>query len=185
MCVKEQVQHVFRWGVGNKFRSINANRFTPVHFARPKEVTIRSDYFVSPNESIRFDKLNEQWEVLWYEHQKLNGKPFPVKKFGVEQSKFQAIAFLEELKSTGRFSNNPSPSPPSLNDNSAIGIGEVVWDARMQAWICPSSRKAFGANKHGSLKAKQLAEQSESSTIVVQLQKRLLELLSNRTKKLD
>lgn len=86
-------QHVFRWGVGNKFRSINANRFTPVHHARPKEVTVRIDYFDSPHEAVRYDSLNEQWEVFWFEHSKLNAKPFPVKKFGIEQSKTEAEFF--------------------------------------------------------------------------------------------
>ena len=159
-------QHVFRWGVGNKFRSVNANRFSPVHFERPKEVTVRSDYFESPSKHMRFDKLNEQWEVLWYEHHKLNGKPFPVKKFGVEESKQQAVEFMESLKTEGRLGEQLA-SFESENG--------VIWDARMQAWF--SHNKSYSANKHGALKAKKLAENSASSSELVQLRARLLKLL--------
>ncbi len=153
-------QHVFRWGIGNKFRSINANRFSPVHLPRPKEVTVREDYFESPDESIVYDPVNEQWEVYWHEHMKLTAKPFPVKKFGIEQSKTQAIKFLEELRAAGKLGTQDNAREMTSN------VGGVFWDDRLQSWISITSEgsRAFSASKHGSAKAKQLAEdRSESS----------------------
>lgn len=165
-------QHVFKWGVGNKFRSINANRFTPVHHARLKEVTVREDYFDSPDVAIQFDALNEQWEVSWFEHHKLNAKPFPVKKFGIEQSKNEALSFLQELKASGRFSSE-APNPTSNQDN-------VFWDNRMQAWFAcvDGNVKAFSATKHGSRKAQRLAESVASNSKSVALRKELLDGLA-------
>ena len=145
-------QHVFKWGVGNKFRSINANRFTPVHHARPKEVTVREDYFESPDPAIQYDPVNEQWEVFWFEHHKLNAKPFPVKKFGVEQSKLEATKYLAELKDAGRFL-----AQPALPTSDVKG---VFWDDRLQSWFVQDGKKvrAFSAAKHGPNKARKLAE---------------------------
>jgi len=145
------IQHTFRWGIGNKFRSINANRFSPVHHARPKEVTIPATYFESPNkESIKFDHLNEQWEVYWFEHNKLHAKPFPVKKFGIERSKINAEIFLRELKESGRYRGKLE----QMKSN----VASVIWDERLQMWMCMETGKGYSASKHGVEGAKKLAE---------------------------
>ena len=164
------IQHVFRWGVGNKFRSINANRFTPVHHARPKEVTVRADYFDSPHEAVRYDTLNEQWEVFWFEHSKLNAKPFPVKKFGIEQSKTEAESFLRELMESGRFAERPKFTS---------SVPGVFWDERTQAWFVKDSRKSFGAIKHGFAQAQRLAEQEASKSDLVRMREKLSELIKS------
>ena len=159
LCVAESplvkttgfIQHTFRWGIGNKFRAISANRYSPVHHARPKEVTIPENYFESPQpEEIKFDHLNEQWEVYWFEHHKLHAKPFPVKKFGVDQSKNEAMKFLTELKNSGRFSD----SVGELKSN----VDSVMWDERLQMWMSLESGKGFSASKHGVEGARTLAE---------------------------
>lgn len=45
----------------------------------------------------RWDKVNEAWEVLWYEHNKLNGKPFLVRHHGINGAKKAAMAFVTTL----------------------------------------------------------------------------------------
>ena len=149
-------QHIFRWGVGNKFRSVNANRFTPVHHARPKEVTIRDDYFESPDrEAIEYDEVNEQWEVYWRENNKMNAKPFPIKKFGIDQSKIEATKFLQHLKDTNRYSSSESLGEPKSR------VEGVCWDDRLQSWMVMSSKptRFFSASKHGVSGAQKLAEE--------------------------
>lgn len=148
-------QHrVFRWGIGNRFRAISKNRFTPVHLERPKEMSIREDYFESDNPNIVWEELNESWEVYWYEHSKLNAKPFPVKKYGIELCKKEAFAFYEELESAGRLGKKRE------HDRSREGI---FYDERFQDWVAfvykdgrPVSR-AFSASKFGYDGAKKLA----------------------------
>ena len=176
------IQHVFRWGVGNKFRSINANRFTPVHHARPKEVTIREDYFESPNKDvIKFDTVNEQWEVFWYENNKLNAKPFPIKKFGIEQSKTEAIKFMNELVETGRYSRDLTS-----NENLRSDVDGVSWDDRLQSWIAFDGKgsRAFSASKHGVHGARQLAEQFITSRSVKDVKQKLDSAIKDFTKSL-
>lgn len=62
---------------------------------------MRQDYFQPPDilESCKivYDTTNEQWEVLWHEFGKLNGKPFPIKKYGMEAAKIEAINFANDL----------------------------------------------------------------------------------------
>ncbi|KAF4672529.1 hypothetical protein FOL46_008821 [Perkinsus olseni] len=118
-------QRVFRWGIGNRFRSANANRYQPVHLERIKEVTLNDDYYDSPDPNIRWDDYSECWEVYWYEHEKLNAKPFPVKKFGIKWSKEEAKKFYEELKESGRVHARPSHKG---------GDDSIMWDERMQGW---------------------------------------------------
>ncbi len=165
-------QHVFRWGIGNKFRSVNANRFTPVHHARPKEVTIREDYFESPDSSIWYDSVNEQWEVYWYENHKLNAKPFPIKKFGVEASKLEAIKFLDHLKVTGKFITEDSAKKSS--------VPGVFWDERFQTWFGHDGKKeiGFSAAKHGASKARELAESVSLKSESLQLRNKLQDALN-------
>jgi hypothetical protein len=158
----KHIQHTFKWGIGNKFRSQSANRFTPVHHARPKEVTIEETYFQSPDPQIVYDKLNEQWEVVWQENNKMNGKPFPIKKFGIEESKSEAINFLAELRNSRRLSADHVPKHSSSSS--------VFWDDRMQSWfaqIQEPRRKystpkivRYSASKHGYEGAKQKAQQT-------------------------
>lgn len=147
-------QHKFRWGIGNRFRANSQNRFSPVHLERPKEVSIREDYFENDNPNIVWESLNETWEVYWYEHNKLNAKPFPVKKFGIELCKKEAFAFYEELKIAGRLGKKRE------HDRSQEGI---FYDERFQDWVAfvqkdgrPVSR-AFSASKFGYDGAKRLA----------------------------
>lgn len=152
------IQHVFKWGVGNAFRSQSKNRFTPVHHARPKEVTIPETYFEGEG-PVQFDKLNEQWEVFWVENHKLNAKPFPVKKFGVEESKREALDFWAKLREKGRVGEEKSLRSENPN---------VYFDDRMQAWVAQiiSPRKnigkpihiAYSVSKHGVGAAMRRAE---------------------------
>ena len=148
-------QHVFKWGVGNKFRSVNANRFSPVHYARPKEVTLREDYFEAPDEAVQYDAVNEQWEVFWRENNKMHAKPFPIKKFGIEQSKLEANSFLQILKDSGRFIKAENVEIESC-------IEGVSWDDRLQSWMVMMNGKVlryFSASKHGVAGAQRLAEE--------------------------
>ena len=144
-----------------------------MHHARPKEVTVRDDYFESPDESVKYDPVNEQWEVYWHENHKLHAKPFPVKKFGIEQSKLEAVKFLSELKETGRFSDKPA-AMISTSDG-------VFWDDRLQSWIAVDGQKssAFSASKHGPEGARLLAEKSSNNSETSQLRSRLSAILKS------
>ncbi|KAF4682170.1 hypothetical protein FOZ63_000995 [Perkinsus olseni] len=143
-------QRVFRWGIGNRFRSANANRYQPVHLERIKEVTLNDDYYDSPDPNIRWDDYSECWEVYWYEHEKLNAKPFPVKKFGIKWSKEEAKKFYEELKESGRVHARPSHKG---------GDDSIMWDERMQGWAVSYWQNGrprtatYGASKHGFYRA--------------------------------
>jgi len=155
-------QRIFRWGVGNAFRMQSQNRFTPVHKPHPKEVCVRDDYYATENPNIVWEELNEVWEVYWYENSKLNARPFPVKKFGVERAKREAYAWYEELRDAGRLKTKkhiPSPQPG------------VFYDARMQDWVCffwrdnrPLSR-CFSANKFGFDGAQKLAVAKQNDPV--------------------
>ena len=59
---------------------------------------MRDDYYQSEHKNIFFEDLNEQWEVMWYEDYKWHAKPFPVKKWGLEAAKREALAFFETVK---------------------------------------------------------------------------------------
>ncbi|ETB57836.1 hypothetical protein YYC_04641 [Plasmodium yoelii 17X] len=148
------IQHVFKWGIGNKFRSDPENRFHPVHLLRPKEVTIKKSYFDSTNENIKYEDLNEQWEVFWFENNKLNAKPFPIKKYGIEAAKKEAFKFYETLQSQNRI--NPKPKHES-------GVEGVYYDVVTNCWIAlyRSNKfpvcKSFSAEYHGFETAKQMA----------------------------
>ncbi|CZT98815.1 hypothetical protein PFAG_03246 [Plasmodium falciparum Santa Lucia] len=148
------IQYVFKWGIGNKFRSDPENRYHPVHLKRSKEVTIRKDYFDNVNENIRYEELNEQWEVYWFENNKLNAKPFPVKKFGINDAKREAIKFYESLKVQQRIM--PKPKYES-------GVEGVHYDIITNCWVAfyrsnnfPVCR-SFSAEYHGFETAKQMA----------------------------
>eukprot|EP00929_Paragymnodinium_shiwhaense_P089170 TRINITY_DN49378_c0_g1_i1.p2 TRINITY_DN49378_c0_g1~~TRINITY_DN49378_c0_g1_i1.p2 ORF type:complete len:301 (-),score=86.80 TRINITY_DN49378_c0_g1_i1:136-1038(-) len=151
---REEHHRTFRWGVGSKWRSQGANRFMPVHKEHPKEIMVRDDYYESDNKNIVWEDLNEAWEVYWYEHDKLNAKPFPVKKWGLEASKREAFAFYEQLQEKNRLEAPPKIESPDEG---------VFYDSRMQSWVClfwrdgrPQAR-CYGATKYGFEGAKMLA----------------------------
>ncbi|CAG9476723.1 transcription factor with AP2 domain(s), putative [Plasmodium vivax] len=148
------MQYVFKWGIGNKFRSDPENRFHPVHLSRAKEVTIRKDYFDAVNENIKYEPLNEQWEVFWFENDKLNAKPFPIKKYGIESAKREAIKFYESLKQNNRMKDRP---------HYESGVEGVHYDVVTNCWVAfyrqrnfPVCR-SFSAEYHGFETAKKMA----------------------------
>ncbi|KJP86123.1 hypothetical protein AK88_04246 [Plasmodium fragile] len=129
-------------------------RFHPVHLRRAKEVTIRKDYFDSVNENIKYEQLNEQWEVFWFENNKLNAKPFPIKKYGIESAKREAIKFFEYLKDNKRINDRP---------HYESGVEGVHYDVVTNCWVAfyrqrnfPVCR-SFSAEYHGFETAKKLA----------------------------
>mmetsp|Transcript_41911 Transcript_41911/g.84514 ORF Transcript_41911/g.84514 Transcript_41911/m.84514 type:complete len:179 (-) Transcript_41911:27-563(-) len=133
---------------------LGENRFTPVYKPHPQESVVRDDYYQSDNPNIVWEDLNECWEVYWYENNKLNARPFPVKKFGIERAKREAAAYYEELKEKGRLHE------PRKLDMPQPG---VFFDSRFQDWFCffwrdgrPHSR-GFSAVKYGYDGAKTLA----------------------------
>jgi len=145
-------QRVFNWGIGNRFRRYN--RKHPVHHPHPKEITLRNDYYDSSNPNVTWEDLNEAWEVYWYEHEKLQAKPFPVKKYGVEAAKREAFMFYTQLKQDGRLGSKPHYDS---------GIDGVTWDEKLSSWVTwyrengrPCTR-AFCAEVHGFDKARELA----------------------------
>lgn len=148
------IQHVFKWGIGNRFRADPETRYHPVHLSRPKEVTIRKSYFLPVNKNIIYEKLNEQWEVFWYENNKLNAKPFPIKKYGIEAAKREAIKFYESLKK-----NNQMKEKPKYKSE----VEGVHFDFVTNCWVSfyrennfPLCR-SFSAEFHGFETAKQMA----------------------------
>lgn len=148
------IQYVFKWGIGNRFRADPENRYHPVHLSRPKEVTIRKSYFLPVNENIIYEELNEQWEVFWYANNKLNAKPFPIKKYGIEAAKREAIKFFESLKR-----NNQMNEKPKYNSE----VEGVHFDSVTNCWVSfyrennfPVCR-SFSAEFHGFETAKQMA----------------------------
>ncbi|XP_026190540.1 uncharacterized protein LOC113146677 [Cyclospora cayetanensis] len=180
---------VFKWGIGNAFRAQNANRFRPVHAARPRKVSLPASYFDSPCFAVSFEALNEAWEVTFFENNKRSSKPFPIKKWGVFAAKKEAVAFADAMKSHrasvaapgNAYSSLPkqlvcqtdfpySPvsidSLPCSSPSMRLVGRRVVWDGVTSTWVSllqldgrPSSR-SFSAELHGFLKAKQLAEQA-------------------------
>ena len=120
-------QRVFRWGIGTSHTLRNNLKQLPPTIPHPKEKTIRSDYFEQPADNIKWCKTNEQWEVFWFEFEKLHAKPFPVRKFGVERAKAEAVEFSKHLCESGRMFEKPNYTE-SITPN-------VFWDERMQSWF--------------------------------------------------
>ncbi|GIX60854.1 transcription factor with AP2 domain, putative [Babesia caballi] len=150
------LHHVFRWGVGNAFRAQSKNRFRPTHAERNTAVSLREGYFSCDRQfthcKIVYDPLNEQWEVLWNEFGKLNGKPFPVKKFGVEASKAESIRFAEQLDQRLK---EQSTAGSDLSEEPGI-----TFDHTLHCWVAlgrvrgrPAAR-AFSADYHGYERAR-------------------------------
>ncbi|KEP66188.1 UNVERIFIED_CONTAM: AP2 domain transcription factor AP2VIIb-2 [Hammondia hammondi] len=148
------IQFVFQWGIGNSFRAVSANRFRPVHAARPKEVSIHPSYFESPHPCVIWEPLNEAWEVYFYENLKKSAKPFPVKKFGIARAKREAVCFLEQMKLEGKLEK------PTFSS----GVDGVTFDLVTGSWICRfvdeegrCMSRGFGADFHGFEEARTLA----------------------------
>lgn len=147
-------ERVFQWGIGNRFRMQSKNRYVPVHKPHPQESVVRDEYYESDNPNIVWQELNETWEVFWYENFKLNAKPFPVKKYGIERAKVEAGTFFESLKEAGRLNEKPKLESPEDG---------VFFDARLQGWVSfiwkdsrPQSR-VYSVNKYGLEGARMLA----------------------------
>lgn len=161
---RDKAEHlrVFRWGIGNKFRMQSQNRFMPVHKARNQECMVRDDYYQSDNPNIYWDELNETWEVQWFEHSKLNAKPFPVKKYGVERARQEAASFFEELQAAGRLGSKPVHESPQEG---------VFYDPRMQSWVCLAWRdgrplsRCYAATKYGFDGARALAVAKQNDPV--------------------
>ncbi|GFE53097.1 transcription factor with AP2 domain(s) [Babesia ovis] len=144
------IHHVFRWGVGNAFRAQAKNRYRPTHAERNTAVSLREDYFHCDAKfercKVTYDKLNEQWEVLWTEFGKINGKPFPVKKFGIEASKAESLKFAQELD------NRLGNSTDSIEEPEEQGI---TFDHTLHCWVAlgrvgrRTVARAYSADFHG------------------------------------
>ncbi|CDR97107.1 hypothetical protein, conserved [Babesia bigemina] len=152
-----------RTGTDVNCRCCSVCRFRPTHAERNTAVSLYEGYFDCDRKfqhcKIAYDRLNEQWEVLWTEFGKLNGKPFPVKKFGVEASKAESIAFAEELDVRHTFmqrrlseelKDNPEPPKSAL-----FAEPGVTFDHTLHCWVAlgrvrgrPAAR-AFSADYHG------------------------------------
>uniref|UniRef100_A0A7S1FHN7 AP2/ERF domain-containing protein n=1 Tax=Noctiluca scintillans TaxID=2966 RepID=A0A7S1FHN7_NOCSC len=147
-------QRQFRWGIGNKFREQRKNRFIPAHAPHPMESVVRDEYYQSDNPDIIWEELNEAWEVYWFENNKANARPFPVKKFGIERAKVAAFSFHEELKMDGRLHERPVVKSPEPG---------IMWDARIQCWVAQLWKdgrvqaRCYSASAWGFDGAKQLA----------------------------
>ncbi|KAF5153645.1 hypothetical protein TpMuguga_02g02350 [Theileria parva strain Muguga] len=162
----ELIEYKFNWGIGNKYTEHNKTRVGRNIPKNPKVVTISSDYFNIEDKfehcKVVFDEVNEQWEVLWLEYNKLNGKPFPISKFGLQTSKSKSLEFanfindkLKESSSThtsdtdnAHNSNNiensnavtpehtstdPTPTPESLKDSNSDR--NIIFDHVLQCWV--------------------------------------------------
>lgn len=167
---RERPEHhrVFRWGIGNKFRMQSKNRFSPVHKPHPTQVTIRDDYYESDNPDIIWENLNESWEVHWYEHSKLNSRPFMVKKFGIERAKREAFEFWEALGEAGRRGDRSATLKMEAQQPGEPGI---FFDYRMQGWVSLFWRagrpvaRTYSARKWGFDGAKMLAEAKQKDPV--------------------
>lgn len=141
-----------------------SDRFKPTHAERNTEVSIRSDYFSCDREfehcKVVYDRLNEQWEVLWTEFGKINGKPFPVKKFGIEESKAESITFAEQL--------NERLSSQKKDEKEDATEPGLTFDHTLHCWVALGRKgsrpvaRAFSAEYHGYEKARELASEFKS-----------------------
>ena len=180
------VQYVFRWGIGTDYTLRNRLRFLPPTLPRPKERTVAEDYFketslrehlegakegvtqLSPHK-ICYCSVNEQWEVFWWENLKEHAKPFPIRKYGIERAKREAIDFAKYLYNSSRMEDSPHHDCEKIRQS----IPNVFWDEKMQVWFCvfrdklgKSKTFSFSANKWGYKIAKEKAVEivSNSST---------------------
>ncbi|UKK02032.2 hypothetical protein MACK_001386 [Theileria orientalis] len=167
------VEYTFNWGVGNKYIeqsrnrldsqfSIKIFRIRPTHNKKVTTVTIPSNYFdvtdKFENCKLVFDDVNEQWEVLWLEYNKLNGKPFPVKKHGIQASKDQAIKFAKEINDKLNNSDVNNYYKHS-NEDKNISFDNVLqcWVGLGRAGSRPIAR-AYSADYHGFENSKDLSK---------------------------
>jgi hypothetical protein len=154
------LEYTFKWGIGNDYMLRNRLRYLPPTLPRPKQATIEANYFRSPSGNMLYDRTNEAWEVRWFANGKFHGKPFPIKKFGVDRAKAEALAFGASLAGAA--------SGPNYSSE----ISGVFWDERTQAWFakftCPSSglvrSRGYSADKHGFEEARRKAEDKRKSS---------------------
>ncbi|UKJ90434.2 hypothetical protein MACJ_001367 [Theileria orientalis] len=172
------VEYTFNWGVGNKYIERSGNRLDspcsiqffrirPTHKKKVTTVTIPSNYFdvtdKFENCKLVFDEVNEQWEVLWLEYNKLNGKPFPVKKHGIQASKHQAIEFAKEINDKLNNSDGNNYYKHSNEDKN------IYFDNVLQCWVGlgrAGSRpiaRAYSADYHGFETSKDLSKKLKNS----------------------
>nr|PVC51544.1 hypothetical protein MACL_00001480 [Theileria orientalis] len=172
------VEYTFNWGVGNKYIEQSRNRLDspcliqnfrirPTHKKKVTTVTIPSNYFdvtdKFENCKLVFDEVNEQWEVLWLEYNKLNGKPFPVKKHGIQASKRQAIEFAKEINDKLNNSDGNNHHKNS-NEDKNISFDNVLqcWVGLGRAGSRPIAR-AYSADYHGFENSKDLSKNLNKS----------------------
>jgi len=92
----------------------------------------------------------------------VNARPFPVKKFGVERAKQEALAWHDKLRAEGR------AQAPRQHESPTPG---VFYDPRMQDWVTLAWRggrpisRCFSASKYGYEGAKLLAEAKRKDPI--------------------
>lgn len=170
-------EYTFQWGVGNYFKSQNSK---PKVFSPPpsnrvlKEVSLPHDYFHCNIANIKWESLNESWDVYFYENNKLSAKPFPVKKYGALQSKYEATAFFESLPASCR---NMSPANAVTRNPQRDFVGKhnsierrgLFWDEKIRSWVCQyrengqTMSRAFSADLHGYDGAKLLAIERQNN----------------------
>lgn len=128
----------------------------PAWREHPTTVSVENGYFTSPHPHILWDKVNEAWEVMWYEHNKLNGKPFLVRHYGVRGAKKAAMAFVAILRKAIGDSAFEPPKRYSKHPN-------VHYDEVLQAWGTtfylrgkPVARY-YASGKYGFERARQIA----------------------------
>ena len=153
------LEHTFKWGIGNEYMLRNRLRYLPPTLPRPKTATVAGNYFRSPAVNVAYDSVNEAWEVRWFANGKFHGKPFPIKKFGVERAKTEAAVFAESLLETAGVSVSRVEYKSEISG--------VFWDERSQAWFakytCESAgrvqSRGYSADKWGFEEARNKAEE--------------------------
>ncbi|CCF75645.1 transcription factor with AP2 domain(s), putative (ApiAP2) [Babesia microti strain RI] len=155
------IQHTFRWGVGNKFRSKSINRLKPTHIERLTVASVPADYFVNDRKNVQYNEVNEHWEVFWCQNGKLNGKPFPIRKYGV----FDAKKLAYEFANTVLYNPLHNSTDKLVDDPDFDTNNPYYFDRMLQCWVVSyykgnrPSTYAFSVNIHGYTRAKELAIQ--------------------------
>uniref|UniRef100_A0A3B0MLM5 Uncharacterized protein n=1 Tax=Theileria annulata TaxID=5874 RepID=A0A3B0MLM5_THEAN len=186
------IEYKFNWGIGNTYTEHSKTRVGRKFAKNPKVVTISSDYFNIEEEFERckvvFDEVNEQWEVLWIEFNKLNGKPFPISKYGIQTSKLKSIEFAnfinDKLKNTNSVhtcDNNKAYNSKEIESSNSVNLehtssdrtcvpedsnteNNIIFDNVLQCWVGLGRRgsrpicRAFSEDYHGYEKSKELSK---------------------------
>jgi hypothetical protein len=142
----------------------NRLRYLPPTLPRPKRASVQTNYFKAPLQNLLYDSINEAWEVSWFENGKYHGKPFPIKKFGVERAKVEALTFATAV--------SEKPGVAATRPEYKSEVPGVFWDERTQAWFakytCVSTGTArscgYSADKWGFSEARKKAEDKVKSS---------------------